>query len=106
LQRSMLYGAQDVARDFLGLPTHSDQLRKGEFWALRDVSFELKPGDTLGIVGPNGSGKSTLLKMLNGIIKPDKGFIRIRGRVGALIEIGAGFHPMLTGRENIYIKNA
>jgi len=106
LRRSMFYGAQDVARDFLGLPTQSDKLRKDEFWAVRDVSFELKRGDTLGIVGPNGSGKSTLLKMLNGIIKPDKGSIRVRGRVGALIEVGAGFHPMLTGRENIYINGA
>src|SRR5208283_568460 len=64
------------------------------------------PGETLGIIGPNGAGKSTLLKLLNGIIKPDKGRIRINGRVGALIEVGAGFHPMLTGRENIYINGA
>lgn len=106
LKRSMAYGMQDIARDLLGLSTHSDQLRPGEFWAVRDVSFELKPGDTLGIVGPNGAGKTTLLKMLNGIISPDKGRIHIKGRVGALIQVGAGFHPMLTGRENIYINGA
>lgn len=78
----------------------------GEFWAVDDVSFELKQGETLGIIGANGSGKSTLLKMLNGIFMPDKGRIEINGRVGALIEVGAGFHPMLTGRENIYVNGA
>ena len=100
----MVYGVQDVARDLLGLSTHSDQLRQGEFWALRDVSFEMKRGDTLGIIGPNGAGKSTLLKMISGILKPDTGRIRVRGRVGALIEVGAGFHPLLTGQENVYIN--
>jgi len=105
-RRSILYGVQDITRDLLGLSNRSDHLRKDEFWALQDVSFELKQGDTLGIVGPNGAGKSTLLKMLNGIIKPDKGCIRIHGRVGGLIEIGAGFHSMLTGRENIYVNGA
>ena len=71
-----------------------------------DVSFELKRGETLGIIGPNGAGKTTVLKMLNGIFWPDKGRITIRGRVGALIEVGAGFHPMLSGRENIYVNGA
>ena len=75
-------------------------------WAIDDVSFEVKRGECLGIIGPNGAGKSTLLKMLNGIILPDKGKITIRGRVSALIELGAGFHPMLTGRENIYVNGA
>ncbi len=106
LKRSMLYGIKDIARNTLGLSSHSDRLRKGEFWAVDDVSFEVKKGETLGIIGPNGSGKTTLLKMLNGIFWPDKGKITIKGRVGALIEVGAGFHPMLTGRENVYINAA
>jgi len=106
LKRSMLYGVKDIARNTLGLSSHSEKLRKGEFWAVNDVSFEVKRGETLGIIGPNGSGKTTLLKMLNGIFWPDKGKITTRGRVGALIAVGAGFHPLLTGRENVYINAA
>jgi lipopolysaccharide transport system ATP-binding protein len=81
-------------------------LRPGEFWALDEVSFELRRGECLGLIGRNGAGKTTLLKMLNGLIKPDKGRIEIRGRVGALIALGAGFNPILTGRENIYVNAA
>lgn len=77
-------------------------LRPKEFWAVKDVSFELKRGECLGLIGRNGAGKTTLLKMLNGLIKPDTGRIEMRGRVGALIALGAGFNPILTGRENIY----
>ncbi len=106
LKRSMLYGMEDISRDLLHLPNHSDKLRKDEFWAVDDVSFEVKRGECLGIIGRNGAGKSTLLKMLNGIILPDKGKITIKGKVGALIEVGAGFHPMLTGRENVYVNGA
>lgn len=106
LKRSMLYGVKDIARNTFGLSSHSDKLRKNEFWALDDISFEVKKGETLGIIGPNGSGKTTLLKLLNGIFWPDKGKISIKGKVGALIEVGAGFHPLLTGRENIYINAA
>ncbi|MBN1969066.1 MAG: ABC transporter ATP-binding protein, partial [Candidatus Delongbacteria bacterium] len=106
LKRSMLYGVKDIARNTFGLSSHSDKLRKNEFWALDDISFEVKKGVTLGIIGPNGSGKTTLLKLLNGIFWPDKGKITIKGKVGALIEVGAGFHPLLTGRENIYINAA
>jgi lipopolysaccharide transport system ATP-binding protein len=106
LRRSMLYGIKDIARNMFGLSSHSGNLRKGEFWAVDDVSFEVKKGETLGIIGPNGSGKTTLLKMLNGIFWPDKGKITVKGKVGALIEVGAGFHPLLTGRENIYINAA
>lgn len=104
LKHVMLYGVQDIARNMIGLSSNSGRLRDGEFWAVKDVSFEVKRGETLGIIGANGSGKSTLLKMLNGIFMPDKGRIEIKGRVGALIEVGAGFHPMLTGRENIYVN--
>jgi len=106
LKRSMLYGMSDISRNMLGLSSHSEKLRKDEFLAVNDVSFEVKRGETLGIIGPNGSGKTTLLKMLNGIFWPDKGKITINGRVGALIEVGAGFHPLLSGRENIYINAA
>ena len=77
-------------------------LRPKEFWAVHDVSFELKRGECLGLIGRNGAGKTTLLKMLNGLIKPDAGRIEMRGRVGALISLGAGFNGVLTGRENIY----
>jgi len=81
-------------------------LRPGEFWAVKDVSFELRRGECLGLIGHNGAGKTTLLKMLNGLIKPDAGSITMRGRVGALIALGAGFNPILTGRENIYINGS
>src|SRR3990172_12206671 len=106
LKRSMLYGIQDISRSMLGLAPKTDELRPGEFWSVDNVSFEVRRGECLGVIGPNGAGKSTLLKMLNGIISPDKGRIEIKGRVGALIEVTAGFHPMLTGRENIYIAGS
>ena len=106
LRYVMTYGAADITRDFFSIKSKTEELRDGEFWAVNDVSFELKRGDTLGIIGLNGSGKSTILKMLNGIYMPDQGRLEIKGRVGALIEVGAGFHPMLTGRENIYVNGA
>lgn len=106
LKRSLWYGVKDIAGALTGRSKSIEGLRSGEFWSVNDISFELKRGECLGLIGPNGAGKSTLLKMLNGLIKPDKGQIRIRGRVGALIELGAGFNPILTGRENIYINGA
>lgn len=105
LKKSLLYGMADVARGVLGKP-FDPHLRADEFWAVRDVSFEVRRGECLGLIGHNGAGKSTLLKMLNGLIRPDKGRIEMRGRVGALIELGAGFNPILTGRENIYNSGA
>src|SRR5580765_7633457 len=77
-----------------------------EFWVLRNVSFEVRPGQALGIIGPNGAGKSTALKLLTRILKPTRGTARVHGRVGALIELAAGFHPDLTGRENIFLQGA
>jgi len=79
-------------------------LHKEDFWALRDVSLEIDAGSTVGLVGPNGSGKSTLLKTIGGIIQPTHGSVRLRGRLAALLELGAGFHPDLTGRENVYLN--
>src|SRR5262245_35254630 len=77
-----------------------------EFWALRNVSFEIKKGETLGLIGANGAGKSTILKILSRVTVPTSGRFEARGKVGALIEVGAGFHPELTGRENIYLNGA
>jgi ABC-2 type transport system ATP-binding protein len=79
-------------------------LHKDDFWALRDVDVEIRSGSTVGLIGPNGSGKSTLLKTIGGILQPTSGSIRVRGRLAALLELGAGFHPDLTGRENVYLN--
>jgi lipopolysaccharide transport system ATP-binding protein len=82
------------------------ELEDTEFWAVRDVSFEVKPGEALGIIGANGAGKSTILKLLTRILRPTRGHCEVRGRVGALIEVAAGFHPDLTGRENVYLQGS
>jgi ABC-type polysaccharide/polyol phosphate transport system ATPase subunit len=82
------------------------ELREHEFWAVRDVSFQVQPGEVLGIIGPNGAGKSTVLKLLTRILKPTRGLTRVGGRVGSLIEVSAGFHPDLTGRENVFLQGA
>lgn len=83
-----------------------DEVRQGDFWAIQDVSFEVREGETLGIIGGNGAGKSTALRLLTGILRPTRGVCSVVGRVGALIEISAGFHPDLTGRENIFLQGA
>jgi lipopolysaccharide transport system ATP-binding protein len=134
LKKSLWYGVKDVASELLpfgkqksGIRSQdsdenreatsskfkiqnskfpSPSLRDGEFWAVKDVSFELRRGECIGLIGHNGAGKTTLLKMLNGLIKPDEGTIEMRGRVGALIALGAGFNPILTGRENIYVNGS
>jgi len=80
--------------------------RRHQFWALQDVSFAVKPGETMAILGVNGSGKSTILKLISRIIEPTRGTITVGGRMSALLELGAGFHPDLTGRENIYLNGS
>ena len=87
-------------------PRPAAELQAREFWALSDVSFEVKPGEALGIIGANGAGKSTVLKMLNRIIRPNRGLVEVRGRAGALIEVSAGFHQDLTGKENVFLQGA
>lgn len=109
LKRSMWYGLRDLAKHTLGI--HHQQplreaLRPGEFYAVRQADFEIPAGQCVGLIGPNGAGKSTMLKMINGLIRPDSGSITIRGRTGALIELGTGFNPILSGRENVYINAA
>jgi lipopolysaccharide transport system ATP-binding protein len=84
----------------------ADGLDERAFWALQDVSFDVRPGEALGVIGPNGAGKSTILKLLTRILKPTRGACLVRGRVGALIEVAAGFHPDLTGRENVFLQGA
>ncbi|MBF0454843.1 MAG: ABC transporter ATP-binding protein [Magnetococcales bacterium] len=105
LKRSLWYGVKDVAREMIGRE-RGRGLRRDEFWAIDDVSFEVKRGEILGLVGHNGSGKTTMLRLINGLIVPDRGEVTIRGRVGALIQLGAGFSPILSGRENIHINGA
>ena len=129
-KKSLWYGVQDTASDLFrrnkgqaspeadttntpNLPHSSFQnssfppsLREGEFWANQNISFSVRRGECLGLIGHNGAGKTTLLKMLNGLIKPDTGTITMKGRIGALIALGAGFNPILTGRENIYVNGS
>ena len=107
-KKSLWYGLKDTATDIIH-PTRrpqDSQLRPGEFWANQNISFEVKRGECLGLIGHNGAGKTTLLKMLNGLMKPDTGSIEIHGRVNALIALGAGFNPILSGRENIYVNGS
>jgi lipopolysaccharide transport system ATP-binding protein len=106
LKKSLWYGVKDAFSDLAGRDGTTDKLRPSEFWALNNVSFNLRRGECLGLIGRNGAGKTTLLKLLSGLIKPDSGRVEIRGRLGALIALGAGFNPILSGRENIYVNAA
>ncbi|MDC3335183.1 ABC transporter ATP-binding protein, partial [Opitutales bacterium] len=110
-KKSLWYGLKDTATDVFNFNNNKPKkelphLREGEFWANQNISFEVKRGESLGLIGYNGAGKTTLLKMLNGLIKPDTGSIEMHGKVGALIALGAGFNPILTGRENIYVNGS
>jgi homopolymeric O-antigen transport system ATP-binding protein len=96
-----------VARRLTGRSAHGPlPPGKRAFWALRDLSFEVNPGEVLGIIGPNGAGKSTTLKILNGIMEPTAGLVRTAGKIGAVIEVSAGFHQDLTGRQNVFLQGA
>ncbi len=120
LKRSLWYGVKDSAAELFwnrkrsagghpgtgDIPSSDPVLRTDEFWATHNITFEVNRGECLGLIGRNGAGKTTLLKMLNGLIKPDAGRIEMRGRVGALIALGAGFNRILSGRENIFINGS
>ena len=101
LRESLMSGVRRLLQPRRGGGLHVETL-----WALKDISFDIMPGEVVGIIGPNGSGKSTLLKILARITEPTSGSVDLYGRVGSLLEVGTGFHPDLTGRENIYLNGA
>ncbi len=100
LQRERARSFQDMALNVL----HRRNNRREVFWALKDVSMAVQRGEMLGLIGPNGAGKSTILKLMTRILEPTTGAINVNGRVAALLELGTGFHPDLTGRENVFLN--
>jgi len=106
LKKALFYGLRDIFGELTRGGVQPDMLRPGEFWALDDISFEVKRGEALAVIGRNGAGKSTLLRVIYGLLKPDAGQVRIAGRSEAIIELGTGFNPLLTGRENAEVGAA
>jgi lipopolysaccharide transport system ATP-binding protein len=101
-------GTRSMARDIMGLFSGAQKEKANEniIWALKDIDFSIKKGDAVGIVGKNGAGKSTLLKLLSRTTAPSTGSIKVSGKISSLLEVGTGFHPELTGRENIFLNGA
>jgi lipopolysaccharide transport system ATP-binding protein len=106
LRRSLRYGVWDLVEEVAARRRPEARLRAGEFWALRDISFDLRRGEAMGLVGANGAGKTTLLRLISGLIKPDAGSLTVEGRIAPLIALGVGFNPILTGRENVAVNLA
>ena len=102
----LIAGLRHAMERFVKSPLSAFRKKDETFWALKDVSLEVKEGEVLGLIGRNGAGKTTLLKILSRITKPTTGWAEIHGRVGSLLEVGTGFHPELTGRENAFLSGA
>ncbi len=106
LKHALRNGAADIAAELTWWRSKPSELRPGEFWALRNVSFQVERGESIAVIGANGAGKSTLLKIISGLLKPDTGSVALRGKLRAMIELGAAFNPVLTGRENVFAQAA